>query len=102
MVYTVCKYGSNDNENTAVTNKEFLCITRTVRHNYILLISTVRIQLHVSVLYVGHLQVEIYRTYRTETCSCILTVLISKIYFFGFLSVQYLNYISVFQLIALN
>ena len=29
------------------------------RHNYILPISTVRIQLHVSVLYVDHLQVEI-------------------------------------------
>ena len=41
-------------------NKEFLCITRTVKHNYILPISTVRIQLHVSVLYVGHLQVEIF------------------------------------------
>ena len=41
-------------------NKEFLCITRTVKHNYIILISTVRIQLHVSVLYVDHLQVEIF------------------------------------------
>ena len=41
-------------------NKEFLCITRTVKHNYILPISTVRIQLHVSVLYVDHLQVEIF------------------------------------------
>jgi hypothetical protein len=30
---------------------EFLCITRTVKHNYILFISTVRIKLHVSVLY---------------------------------------------------
>ena len=36
------------------------CITRTVKHNYILPISTVRIQLHVSALYVGHLQVEIF------------------------------------------
>ena len=46
-----------------MNNKEFLCITRTVKHNYILPISTVRIQLHVSVLYVDHLQVEIL-TYR--------------------------------------
>jgi hypothetical protein len=38
--------------------KEFLCITHTVRYNYILLINTVRIQLHISVLYVDHLQVE--------------------------------------------
>jgi len=39
-----------------------LCITRTVEHNYILSSSTVRIQLHVSALYVGHLQVEIQLT----------------------------------------
>ena len=45
------------------SNKEFMCITRTVKHNYILLSSTVRIQLHISVLYVDHLQVEIL-TYR--------------------------------------
>jgi hypothetical protein len=31
-----------------------------VKHNYILPISTVRIQLHVSVLYMDHLQVEIF------------------------------------------
>ena len=37
-----------------------LCITRTVKHNYILPISTVRIQLHVSVLYVDRLEVEIF------------------------------------------
>ena len=55
-------------------NKECLCITRPVKHNYILLISTVRIQLHVSV------STWRWSTYRTETCSCILTVLISKIY----------------------
>jgi len=36
-----------------------LCITRTVEHNYILPSSTVGIQLHVSALYVGHLQVVI-------------------------------------------
>jgi len=30
--------------NTVMTNKEFLCITRTVKHNYILPIITVRIQ----------------------------------------------------------
>ena len=41
-------------------NKGFLCITRTVKHNYILLISIVRIQLHVSALCVGYLQVEIF------------------------------------------
>ena len=38
--------------------EEFLCITRTVEHKYILPSSIVRIQLHVSALYVGHLQVE--------------------------------------------
>ena len=37
-----------------------LCITCTVKHNCILPISTVRIQLHVSVLCVDHLQVEIF------------------------------------------
>jgi len=37
-----------------------LFITRTVKHNYISPISTVRIQLHVSVLYADHLQVEIF------------------------------------------
>ena len=40
-----------------VCNKEFLCITLTVKHNYISSSSTVGIQLHVSALYVGHLQV---------------------------------------------
>jgi hypothetical protein len=40
-------------------NKE-LCITRTVKHNYNSPSSTVRIQLRVSVLYVDHLQVEIF------------------------------------------
>ena len=40
--------------------KEFLCITHTVEHNYISFSSsTVGIQLHVSALYVGHLQVAI-------------------------------------------
>jgi len=37
-------------------NKTFLCITHTVEHNYMSLSSTVGIQLHVSALYVGHLQ----------------------------------------------
>jgi len=37
-----------------------LCITRTVKHNYNLSISTVRIQLHVSALYLGHLQVHTF------------------------------------------
>jgi len=40
-------------------NKEFLCITHTVEHSYISPSSTVRIQLHVSALYVGRLQVVI-------------------------------------------
>ena len=39
------------------SNKELLCITHTVEHNYISSSSTVGIQLHVSALYVGHLQV---------------------------------------------
>jgi len=37
----------------------FLCITHTVEHNYISPSGTVGIQLHVSALYVGHLQVVI-------------------------------------------
>jgi len=37
-------------------NKEFLCITHTVEHNYISPSNTVGVQLHVSTLYVGHLQ----------------------------------------------
>ena len=40
-------------------NKDFLYITRTVEHNYISPSRTVGIQLHVSALYVGHLQVVI-------------------------------------------
>jgi hypothetical protein len=39
--------------------KNFLCITQTVEHNYISPSSTLGIQLHVSALYVGHLQVVI-------------------------------------------
>jgi len=42
-----------------IGTKEFLCITHAVEHNYISPSSTVGIQLHVSVLYVGHLQVVI-------------------------------------------
>ena len=42
-----------------VQKQRILCITRTVEHNYNSPIITVRIQLHVSVLYVGHLQVDI-------------------------------------------
>ena len=48
-------------------NKEFLCITRTVKHNYILPVSTVIIQLHVSVLYVDHLLVEIFNLQISHT-----------------------------------
>ena len=44
---------------TVMYNKEFFCITHTVEHNSILSSSTVGIQLHVSALYVGHLQVVI-------------------------------------------
>jgi len=40
-------------------NIEFLCITHTVQHNYISPSSTVGMQLHVSAVYVGHLQVVI-------------------------------------------
>ena len=47
--------------------QRILSITGTVKHNNISLSSTVRIQLHVSALYVGHLQVVIYYTYsRTQ------------------------------------
>ena len=48
------------NQNLVHPWQRILCITRTVEHNYILPISTVRIQLHVSILYVDHLQVEIF------------------------------------------
>ena len=43
----------------SVVNKELLVITHTVEHNYVYISprSTVGIQLHVSALYVGHLQV---------------------------------------------
>ena len=43
-----------------IYEQRILCITRTVKHNYNSSISTVRIQLHVSALYVGHLQFEIF------------------------------------------
>ena len=43
-------------------NKEFLCITHKVEHYYISPSSTVGIQLHVSALFVGHLQVVISLT----------------------------------------
>ena len=39
--------------------KNFLCLTHTVENNYISSSSTVGIQIHVSALYVGHLQVVI-------------------------------------------
>ena len=42
-----------------VGSKRILCIARTVENNYILPSSTVGIQLHVSALYVDHLQVVI-------------------------------------------
>jgi len=40
-------------------NEEFLCITHAGEHNYISPSSTLGLQLHVSALYVGHLQVVI-------------------------------------------
>jgi len=43
-----------------------LCITHTVEHNYISPCSTVGIQLHVSALYVGHLQVVILLTQQLQ------------------------------------
>ena len=36
-------------------NKEYVCITHTVEHNYISPSSTVGIQLHDPALYLGHL-----------------------------------------------
>ena len=38
-------------------NKEFCVLHNTVEHNYISSSSTLGLQLHVSALYVGHLQV---------------------------------------------
>jgi len=45
------------NKNFLEYNKELLCITHTVEHNYTSPSSTVGLQLHVSALYVGHIQV---------------------------------------------
>jgi len=42
-----------------LSNKEFVCITHTIEHNYISPSNAVGIQLHVSALYVDHLQVVI-------------------------------------------
>ena len=53
-----------------VQYQRILCVTRTVKHNYILPSSTVRIQLHVSVLRVDHLQVEIFNLQISYT-SCV-------------------------------
>jgi len=47
------------NKNFLKYNKELLCITHTVENNCISPSSTVGLQLHVSALYVGHLQVVI-------------------------------------------
>ena len=52
----MCLY--NVNWVSSIT-KNFLCVTHTAEHNYISPSSTVGIQLHVSALYVGHLQVVI-------------------------------------------
>ena len=48
---------SRNSSTLPLNDKEFLCITHTVKHNYISPSTTVGIQLHVSALYVGHLQV---------------------------------------------
>jgi len=53
-----------------VQKQRILCVTRTVKHNYILPISTVTIQLHVSVLYVDHLQVENFNLQISYTICC--------------------------------
>ena len=50
-------YVSDDIQRDILNNKEFLCITHTVEHNYISSSSTQGLQRHVSALYVGHLQV---------------------------------------------
>ena len=39
------------------SNKDFCVLRNTVEHNYISSSSTLGLQLHVSALYVGHLQV---------------------------------------------
>jgi len=54
-------------------NKEF-CVLHVQSNNYILPISTVIIQLHVSVLYVDHLQVEILCITRTVKHNYILPI----------------------------
>ena len=50
------------NQRFGHNNKEFLCITHTVEHNCISPSSTAGIQLHVSALYVGHLQAVVQLT----------------------------------------
>ena len=56
--FSISRYKFSWQNKEAIT-KNFLCITPTVEHNYISPSSTVGIQLHVSGLYVGHLQVVI-------------------------------------------
>ena len=55
----VSRLNSSYNGKFFKRNKEILCITRTVEHNYISPSSTVGIQLRVSAVYVGRLQVVI-------------------------------------------
>jgi len=50
---------SDSRGTTTLYNKEFLCIKHTVEHNYNSPCSTVGLQLHVSALYIDHLQVVI-------------------------------------------
>jgi len=62
--------------NVTFSNKECFCIKHTVEHNYISPSSTAGIQLHVSVLYVGHLQVVInLQSSYTRCVECSLRVL---------------------------
>jgi len=48
---------SKTHNEEARNHKECLCITHTVEHNCISSSSALGLQLHVSALYVGHLQV---------------------------------------------
>ena len=47
------------NRSILILTKKFLSITHTDEHNYISPTNTVEIQLHISAVYVGHLQVVI-------------------------------------------
>ena len=84
-------------------NTKILCITRTVKHNYILPISTVRIQLHVSALYVEHLEVEIFNLQISYTrcvghlCGTLRIQLHVSVLYVDHLQVEILTYRLVIQ-----